>query len=239
MKKNSIILFIISCSFLTNSILKAGEYKLTKSDTFMYFGKQLYKSQDLISATNQLDSCLMLNPKNDECWFYRAKIAYDTKDFELGKKMFKNVIALAERDAVAWNMLGLCFQETKVYDSAEFCFKNAVVINSKESRFYANWGKNEYLRGNFDHAEDLYNTAILIDPMHAKHYQNRAEVLTKLGKKENAIADLEAAAKIEPENTEIKAKLSQVNGLPINFNLLFGGLFVLILAGLIWWKLKK
>jgi len=235
MKK--IIIFFVLSFFSLNSF--AEKYKITYSDTLMYFGTKLYKSGDLISATAKLDSCIMLNPKNDECRFYRAKIAYDTKDFELGKLIFKSVLALQERDAVSWNMLGLCFQELKQYDSAEFCFKNAVGLNSKESRFFSNWGKNEYLRGNYQHAEQLFNTAILIDPSVSNHFEGRAEVLKKLGNKQAAIADYQQAKTLNPSNTRVIEKLSAMEEKNYNSYYLLAGLFIVFISVLLWWKNRK
>lgn len=229
---------IVSISLITFSGYST-EYKLTKSDTFMYLGTQSYKSKDIIQAKKMLDSCIILNPNNDECIYRRGVIAFEENEFELSKSIFKAVLSLKDKDYAAWNYLGLSFQELKQFDSAEFCFKNAVVLNSKESKFYANWAKNEYLRGNYSHADELYQTAQFLDPNYANFYIGRTEVLKKLGKKEDAISNLKKATEIFPENKEIQKQLDTLSP-AFNFNILilFIAVFVAIL-GFLYIRKKK
>ncbi len=233
---NKIVLILTIVSIHLNSW---SQHKLTYSDTLMLRGEKMYKEQDLLGAIMQLDSCILLNQKNDQCRYTRAKIAYDMHNYELSKVVFKSVLALTPKDGVSWNMLGLCFQNLKQYDSAEFCFKNAVATNPEESKFFANWGKNEYLLHNFEHAEQLYNTAIMLDKGYANHYKNRAEVLQKLGKKESAIADIKTVLNVRPNDIEAKQKLEELEGKEYISYIVFAFLFILLLGLLIWRKAKK
>jgi len=204
----------------------------------MYFGTKLYEGKDLVHAKEKLDSCIILNPKNDECKYYRAKIEYDMKSYKRASIMFKNVLALQEKDASSWHMLGLCFTSLKQYDSAEFCFKNAVNLNSRRSEFYANWANSQYLSGNLVHSEQLYGTAILIDEKQAQYYVNRAEVRSKLGNKEDAQNDLKQAISIDPENAMAKKNLSEQIGL--NPRWIYGLVITFIISFLfIYWQRRK
>jgi tetratricopeptide (TPR) repeat protein len=209
MKLKGIVVFLLSCSL----ILTKAQYKLSYSDTLMYLGTQSYKELNLIGAKEKLDSCILLNPLNDECKYYRAKVEFDMKSYQNASVMFKNVLAIKETDASSWHMLGLCYTNLKYYDSAEFCFKNAVKLNSKRSEFYANWANNQFLRGNNIHAEQLYSTAILIDDKNAQYYAYRAEVREELGEKKKAEEDLELATSLDPENEVLRGKLNQSSGL--------------------------
>lgn len=234
--KKTVRHIVTTCLILVTCFAQAEKYHLTYSDTLMIIGEQMYKQKDLMGAIMNLDSCIQLNPRNDQCRYTRAKIAYDMKNFALAEALFKSVLALTESDAVSWNMLGLCFQEQKHYDSAEFCFKNAVRINPDESKFYANWGKNEYLRGNLEHAENLYTTAVFLNPTYIPHLKNRAEVKSKLGKKEEALADLKQASEANPNDKDLLNQISQMEGKTYNIWLWFIMSFVALAAGLIWWK---
>ena len=216
----------------------AQKYQLTYSDTLMLIGEEMYKQKDLMGAIMNLDSCIMLNPMNDQCRYTRGKIAFDMKNFPLAEVLFKSVIALTERDAVSWNMLGLCFQELKHYDSAEVCFKNAVRINPEESKFFANWGKNEYLRGNLTHAENLYNTAVFLNPKYTPHLKNRAEVKAKMGKKEEALADLKKASEANPDDKDLLNQINSLEGSTVSIWIWFLIGFLLILGVLYWIKSK-
>lgn len=222
---------------LFTSYSSAQKYKLTYSDTLMLIGEQMYKQKDLMGAIMNLDSCILLNPINDQCRYTRGKIAYDMKNYALAEVLFKSVLALTERDAVSWNMLGLCFQELKHYDSAEFCFKNAVKINPDESKFFANWGKNEYLRGNLTHAENLYNTAVFLNPKYTPHLKNRAEVRSKMGKKEEALADLKQASEFNPDDKDLLNQINSLEGSPISTWIWFVLGFALI-AYMLYWRRK-
>lgn len=201
-----------------------AEYKLSYSDTLMYLGTQSYKAQNYIHAREKLDSCILLNPQNDECKYYRAKIEFDMKSYERAAVMFKNVLALKEMDASSWHMLGLCFTQMRYYDSAEFCFKNAVRLNSKRSEFFANWANNQFLRGNLVHSEQLYSTAILLDDKNPLYYTNRAEVREKMGNRTKAEEDLRFALNLDPSNEKIKLRINnKYHGLPNIWLLLFFG----------------
>lgn len=215
------------------------QYKLAYSDTLMYLGKMAYQERDYINARTRLDSCIFLNPKNDECKYYRAKIEYDLKNYELAKIMFKNVLALAERDPSSWHMLGLSFMNLKQYDSAEFCFRNAVNINSRESKYYANWGQNQYLRGNYKHAEQLYSTAILLNDKQPLYYQNRADAREKLGDKTAATEDLTQALTLDPNNADIQSKQNALTSNSKNWIWYVLGGFIVLLGVLFGWKKIK
>jgi len=196
----------------------------------MYYGSQLYLAKDLILAKEKLDSCIMLNLRNDECKYYRAKIEYDMKSYHKASIMFKNVLALQENDASSWHMLGLCYTSLKHYDSAEFCFKNAVRLNSRRSDFYANWGNSQFLRGNYEHADQLYGTAILLDEKHVQYYVNRAEIRAKLGNREDAQDDLIQALSIEPGNAMAKKHLAEQTGWDTKWLFILGLGFLLFFS---------
>jgi tetratricopeptide (TPR) repeat protein len=229
MKSKKLVIFsIMLCSILSN-----GQHKLNYSDTLMYLGTKSYKDLDLIRAKEKLDSCIMLNSKNDECRYYRAKVEFDMKSYSKASIMFKNVLALQVNDASSWHMLGLCFTNLKHYDSAEFCYQNAVRLNSKRSEFYANWANNEFLRGNIVHAEQVYSTAILLDEKNAEYYASRAIVRETLGDKANADNDIQIAHNLDPNNKTVQATMSKKQGFKTNWLYITLGLslvlFVLIL----------
>lgn len=227
---------LIYCVLLTS--YGYSQYKLSYSDTLMHIGKLLYKEKDFINSKAKLDSCIFLNPKNDECMYYRAKIEFDMNNFEVSKIMFKNVLSVAERDPSSWHMLGLSFMNLRQYDSAEFCFRNAVNINSKESKYYANWAQNQFLRGNLKHAEQLYSTAILLDDKQSMYFQNRAKVRENLGDKTSAIEDLKQAQVLDPTNPKIQ---SEQDALSSNYQNWIGYFIVLFigLTALIYWMSRK
>ena len=233
MKNKLLLVFQI---LFSTFILKSQT--LAYSDTLMYYGSQLYQAKDLLLAKEKLDSCILLNPKNDECKYYRAKIEYDMKSYQKASIMFKNVLALQENDESSWHMLGLCFTNLKHYDSAEFCFKNAVRLNSRRSEFYANWGNSQFLRGNYEHADQLYGTAILLDEKQAQYYVNRAEIRAKLGNKEDAQDDLKPALSIEPGNALAKKYLAEQTGWDTKW-LFILGLGFLLFFSLIFWLRKR
>ncbi|MBL7788703.1 MAG: hypothetical protein JNL75_02580 [Chitinophagales bacterium] len=229
----------ITYSFLTILIFGSAksEYKLTYSDTLMLKGTKSYKTLDLINAKEKLDSCIMLNPKNDECKYYRAKIEYDMQSYQTASIMFKNVLALNEKDASSWHMLGLCFTHLKHYDSAEFCYRNAVNLNSKRSDFFANWANNQFLRGRLDHSEELYSTAILLDDKNPAYYTNRSEVREKMGDKVSAKDDLELALQLDPNNQAIKGKLNSSVG--ISTKIIYGIVFCALFIFTVLWILRR
>jgi tetratricopeptide (TPR) repeat protein len=223
----SLLLFI----FLSlSSISQKKVYHLTYSDTLMILGEKAYKSHDFIAAIPALDSCIGLNPINDQCRYTRAKIALEMNEFVLAENLLKSVIALTPKDAAAWNLLGLSMTELKKYDSAILCYQNSVALNASNSKFFANWAKNEYLRGDLEHADRLYGTAIFLEPSYASHFKNRAEVRKKLGKKEDALADIDEAIKLNPNDEEAISKRNEIEGYDLLPIFVFGISFFGILA---------
>ena len=223
----SLLIFVFLSIY---SIAQKKVYLLTYSDTLMILGENAYKTHDFIAAIPALDSCIALNPFNDQCRYTRAKIALEMNEFLLAENLLKSVIALTPKDAAAWNLLGLSMTEQKKYDSAIFCYQNSVALNASNSKFFANWAKNEYLRGDFEHADRLYGTAIFLEPSYGNHFKNRAEVRKKLGKKEDALADIDEAIKINPNDEEAISKRNEIKGnnlLPI---LVFGVSFIALLV---------
>lgn len=239
MTYKNIPLYILIYCLATN--LSATPYQPTYSDMLMVAGEKSYKEKDLMGAIYYLDSCILLNPKNDQCRYTRGKVAYEMKNYDLGKKMFKDVLVLVDyKDPVVWNMLGLCCMELKQYDSAEFCFKNAVRINPDESRFYANWGKNEVFKGNLTHAEQLYNTAVFLDPNYMPHALNRAEVQRKMGKEKEALDELKKISESNPNNQELQSKIESLEGKGLKDNLPYMIIvFALIIGGLWYFQKRK
>lgn len=235
-------LFILIFLVVSISLKSGTKYRLTYSDTLMLLGEKAYKEKDLLGAIYYIDSCILLNPKNDQCRYTRGKVAYEMKNYELGKKLFKDVLILTNyKDAVSWNMLGICCQELKQYDSAEMCFKNAVRIKTEESKFYANWGKNEYLRGNYVHAEQLYSTAVFLSPDYAPHVINRAEVLKKLGKEQQAQNEMKEFLNKYPKSEEIQNKLDDMSETfwTRNFPFIVAGLTFIIIISMLYLKRRK
>lgn len=218
----------------------AEKYTLTYADQLMLRGEEAFKNQDMIGAIPFLDSCILLNPTNDQCRFTRAKIAYAMKQYEEAKYLFQSVLAITPKDGVAWNLLGLTYTELKRYDSAIACYQQSVSIDATNSKFFSNWARNEYERGDYAHAERLYETAIFLEPSFATHYRNRAEARLKQGKKDMAIEDLNQAVKIDPKDNLAKQSLDKANGSETKMN----GLFlvagaVCVFAGLWWYRRSR
>ena len=214
-------------------------YHLTYSDTLMIIGENAYKRHDFTAAIPALDSCIGLNPINDQCRYTRAKIALEMNEFGLAENLLKSVIALTPKDAAAWNLLGLSMTEQKKYDSAILCYQNSVALNASNSKFFANWAKNEYLRDDLEHADRLYGTAIFLEPTYGSHFRNRAEVRKKLGKKEDALADIDEAIKLNPHDEEAISKRNEIEGYHLLPILVFGISFFGILAFLYFRRKSK
>jgi tetratricopeptide (TPR) repeat protein len=205
----------------------------------MIIGENAYKRHDFTAAIPALDSCIGLNPINDQCRYTRAKIALEMNEFGLAENLLKSVIALTPKDAAAWNLLGLSMTEQKKYDSAILCYQNSVALNASNSKFFANWAKNEYLRDDLEHADRLYGTAIFLEPTYGSHFRNRAEVRKKLGKKEDALADIDEAIKLNPHDEEAISKRNEIEGYHLLPILVFGISFFGILAFLYFRRKSK
>lgn len=111
----------------------------------------------------------------------------------------------------AFLMLGKRYTRTREYDRAIKAYEKAVHLDPTASDAFFNLGFIFASTGKYEAAEKAFARAVLLKPPYlAKCLFNLAVVQQKLGKKEQSLVNLEAAADMGPDNSKALAYLNQL-----------------------------
>jgi type II secretory pathway predicted ATPase ExeA/tetratricopeptide (TPR) repeat protein len=111
----------------------------------------------------------------------------------------------------AFLMLGKRYTRTKEYDRAIKAYEKAVHLDPTASDAFFNLGFIYASTGKYKAAEKAFARAVQLEPPYlAKCLFNLAVVQQKLGKKEQSMANLEAAADMGPDNSKALAYLNRL-----------------------------
>ena len=141
-----------------------------------------------------------------------------------------------------YNLASLCFEQ-KRYDLARKYYGRTIELLPMDGHARNNLGVVYESQGNLRKAEQLYRKAIQVDPDVAMAHYNLARHLLRQGKTEEALARLERALLLEPENTtfvsqhaRIKGEMGKISGTLVG--LVAGGFIGVLVAYAIWMHKK-
>ena len=107
-----------------------------------------------------------------------------------------------------YNLLGQIEATHQNYAKAMVNFQTAVRYAPKFAAGWSNLGATQFLLGDPDTAETSFSAAIKLSPNFCAPRIGRASILVNSGYIENAIADLEACIKTEPEQLQANKQLA-------------------------------
>lgn len=96
------------------------------------------KLGDKKAARKAYDELLTLRPNNNQAWYNRALLRYQSKDYDGAISDLQKLLQIEERSADAQNLIGLCHIGQKKYDKAWEDFAAAGKINSANMNVLAN-----------------------------------------------------------------------------------------------------
>jgi protein O-GlcNAc transferase len=91
-------------------------------------------------------------------------------------------------------------------DDAERCYRRAVALDPRLRKSWNNLGNLAGARGDLDEALACYGRAIALEPSAPAHF-NRGRLLTRLLRHDEALADFEAGARLDPGHAKLRAEL--------------------------------
>ncbi len=110
---------------------------------------------------------------------------------------------------LAWGNLGLAYMEKGDHDAAERALRQAVRMQPRFCVGYFRLGRLRMAQARWEEAEEAFTEAIEADPSCNRKYQEawrrRGEVRARLGRREEAIEDLERCVEMGPETEHGKA----------------------------------
>lgn len=130
------------------------------------------------------------------------------------EKALLTILKIDQKNAAAYNRLGILYAKQKEFKDAIDCFEIASSIEKSASSLH-NLGLIYYETGDYSKASVAFEEALQLEDNLAARHIAYAKVQEKLGNDKKMIAELEAAAKIEPnkETSLLLMKAYELKGM--------------------------
>lgn len=142
-------------------------------------------------AKDDLDKVLFLNNTNIAGLFYRAFVNEKLKRYNFARLDYQNLLVLVPGNFQAQLGLALLNEKDKHYTEAYDGINNLIEQFPDSAMAYAARGGMEKERGMLELAEYDYQKAIELDSHNRDYLLNHVDILITLGRKTDALADLE------------------------------------------------
>ncbi len=156
---------------------KAAALKTPTGEDFKIVGLDYVLLNDYANAVKWLEKAVELEPKNKDAWYYLGRAYYSRSLLRDSRRAFLTVLDLDPRDARAENNLGLVLQSEAKPDEAMAAYRKAM----------------EWQAGGAHQSE--------------QPFLNLGSLLLELDRAGEAIAPLEKAAELGPDNGSCHLKL--------------------------------
>ena len=152
-----------------------------------------------MEAITRYDEALRANPASVDATYYRAAATCQAGDFAQGAAFARRALALDPSHAKAANLLGRAERALGRHDEALSSFARAVAIDEKFADAHANCASLLVEMGRFDEGLTSFERALALDPSSvadspASALAMRAQILLRLGRAADALADLDKIA---------------------------------------------
>lgn len=117
---------------------------------------------------------------------------------------YRKIMNVDENSALIFNNMGILFARMNQADSAIAYYLKALKKNNRYWDCYYNLSIEYIKRKNYTEALHLLNTADSIKPLMEEVHLHRGYVFMQLNETENALRDLDAVLKINPQNQDAK-----------------------------------
>jgi len=130
------------------------------------------------------------------------------------EKALLTILKIDQKNAAAYNRLGILYAKQKEFKDAIDCFEIASSIEKSASSLH-NLGLIYYETGDYSKASVAFEEALQLEDNLAARHIAYAKVQEKLGNDKKMIAELETAAKIEPnkETSLLLMKAYELKGM--------------------------
>ncbi len=155
----------------------------------------------LDAALADYDAALALNPQDPEACNNRGVVLKAQGRFEAALDGFARAIALAPGYADAHNNRGNVYIEMQRFDDALACYDTVVALGAASGETHFNRARVLQTRDE-DAALAAYAQALALDPHLARAYNNRALILRRRKRLDDALRDYETAIALAPDYQE-------------------------------------
>eukprot|EP00124_Ichthyophonus_hoferi_P001770 Ihof_evm3s102 gene=Ihof_evmTU3s102 len=186
---------------------------------YMNLAKQSMQAQDYLRAIFNIDQVLDKAPGALPIRYLKVEALIGSHKYEESVQEAGNILMDDKHDVEANYLRGMALYYQGNADTAKAFIKNALALDPdhkkarvlfkkmKQIESAKEEGNNAFRQGEFQKAYDLYTKALLVDPLNtdtnAKLYNNRATVLLKLGRTEEAIDDCTESLKLDDKYIKV------------------------------------
>jgi Flp pilus assembly protein TadD len=173
-------------------------------------GFALFQQGNSKEAVVALEKAIAADPKHWKAHNNLALAAIDSGEFEVAEAHYRESLAIKEQPAI-YNDLGFVLEREGLSEEAVEMYRKAIKLDPASASAHYNLGSSLARSGDYAEAESHLRKALKISP-NSQNHTGLGIVLWQLGRKDEAIASLQAAVKADPKNAVAQQKLTEVLG---------------------------
>jgi Flp pilus assembly protein TadD len=159
-----------------------------------YLGRALAGLQHWREAGAEYDKAVRRLPGGTEGWRGLGESRVALGDSRGAIPAFERLVALAPGDAVARMELGEALRDVARYADAARVIREALALDARSAQYWHSLGTVLGAGGDIAGAERAFNEAIAREPTNGQYVYNHGAALYRLGRKEEAVAEINRAA---------------------------------------------
>lgn len=175
---------------------------------YFFRGYAYLKLGDSQNALADFKIAADLDPTHEKAHFYIGKLLYNKGQYEKAIEAFTASLTLDPKQPYALNDRGMCHYQMGYYKAAIENFRAAIVVDSTFAMAYNNLGSAIFFNQDVDkpdqrdmeQARAAFTRALALDGQLFLAYYNRATMYYFLQDFASALADVEMALALQPQN---------------------------------------
>jgi tetratricopeptide (TPR) repeat protein len=171
-----------------------------------------FLEQDLVSdALAEFESGLKLDPNSIPCHLWVAKVKFQQKQLDPALDHLNDVLRLDPMNHRGHLRSAQIHLARRDYDHALESAENAIRISPKLDIAHFCAGHVHLLKNDLPRAKEYLSNALRLNPRSARVRQRLATVFEREGQMDDALAQLVAAARVDPGNAGVYADLGKIH----------------------------
>jgi tetratricopeptide (TPR) repeat protein len=155
--------------------------------------------EDYISAVNDMNESIKLNPKFERAYFGRGVARFEQQDFKAAEEDIRYFIEKDKTLAMAYNYLAGCRFMQQDYKEALENYEMVAKLDPKYPDVYTNRGMMKHYTKDLKGAIEDYNKALEIDPDNTTAFNNRGAAKLNMGDSKAALVDFDKAISLKKD----------------------------------------
>lgn len=169
-----------------------------------------HQRRDLATAMKKYEHVLEIDDRMGEAYFNMADIYRQQGRVDKQKELYETLVSKNPTFKNAHFQLGRMYELQGKLDQAIEQYIEEVKLDKENVMAFQVLGSVFYRKGDWVNVVKVYNRLIVLEPNNINNYLMRAQALSRVGQLPQALADLESAQTLAPDNAQIKASLNSL-----------------------------